>query len=672
MARLTWRDVAAPDFTPAMRGLETFSGLLDRGFAGLDQGVSRFDNAQSDRVNQAFQLELAKIQESDNAKERIASIIGSQGNNAGRINAASLAAARALPMDLLRQDAASQALDDTRYASNRGRETDTLNDNAAALLPQAYADIASRDPARVARGEQTLAGLKLRLGEAREVSKDGQDVAAQALQNATGEFNLGASRYRFGNEQQDRADMEAGQAAYVAALGMSGNAEDARAVLTTHPSFRNLSPGALDHAINRLNGVYGSLFGSADVAAGTGGGGGSAKGAGADTVLGYGAFAQPPVPISQMTMGEAHDWADKTLRPASGALNSSATGAFQITAQTYRDFAPGVLGDNWRSLPNSLENQEKVAKAIWEKRKNIKDYDMSETWAGLSPAEATRVKNAKSFDEIKGLIMEAEGTMPSGGLASLNQASLQGQTQIGQINSGTDAEALLKAKNDQRDPIIVARELAKTMEGVPVGFLTSQISSIVQRSRPTLANGRKGNPTLSTGEAAEILLSNYNQQHLGSAAQFFNWARGERTTPNLGREGLRLNDAGINEAIERARTGGNVAAQGSLIDTQEAMASLETARAIYDQAVAQLNSQKQRAETQPGVEAQLPRYQRRVNEAEAQLRKAQDNYQKVSNLDFEAPRERGRVNGNTFSGSLENTASYLLENLFGVKKRPQR
>ena len=107
----------------------------------------------------------------------------------------------------------------------------------------------------------------------------------------------------------------------------------------------------------------------------------------ADVVYGFGEFGLPPKPISQSTIGEVQDFQRNTLIPKTrgkvGAGPNKGTGAvgtYQFTYDTLKEYAPKVLGSNWRNTPFTADVQERLAKALYEDRKkgNLKD-----TWAGL-------------------------------------------------------------------------------------------------------------------------------------------------------------------------------------------------------------------------------------------------------------------------------------------------
>jgi hypothetical protein len=97
---------------------------------------------------------------------------------------------------------------------------------------------------------------------------------------------------------------------------------------------------------------------------------GTAQAKGWDTILGdttSGANSlgvTPPKPVTKMTLGEAFDFGNNVLRPASGRLNSSAMGGLQITATNIRDFGKKLFGADWKNKTFDQETQIQLAEAI--------------------------------------------------------------------------------------------------------------------------------------------------------------------------------------------------------------------------------------------------------------------------------------------------------------------
>ena len=157
----------------------------------------------------------------------------------------------------------------------------------------------------------------------------------------------------------------------------------------------------------------------------------------ADVVYGFGEFGLPPKPISQSTIGEVQDFQRNTLIPktrgkvgAGPREGTGAVGTYQFTYGTLKEYAPKVLGPDWRNIPFTADVQEQLAKALYEDRKkgNLKD-----TWAGLPnnrPGQYTNVPWEAVRDDI--IKVESAG----GG----NRRTSTGATGAGTgTGTGTDA-----------------------------------------------------------------------------------------------------------------------------------------------------------------------------------------------------------------------------------------
>jgi hypothetical protein len=165
------------------------------------------------------------------------------------------------------------------------------------------------------------------------------------------------------------------------------------------------------------------------VGAGTpsvGGGGRGAVGArgnSADVVYGFGDYARPSKPISSMTIGEVQNFQKNELIPATRGeigkgprIGTGAVGTYQIVYGTLRDYAPKVLGPNWRNVQFTADVQDRIAKAIYE---DVKDRNLKDTWAGL-PANRPGAYSNVPWEQVRDQIAAVEsgggrGAAPTGG-----------------------------------------------------------------------------------------------------------------------------------------------------------------------------------------------------------------------------------------------------------------
>jgi hypothetical protein len=181
--------------------------------------------------------------------------------------------------------------------------------------------------------------------------------------------------------------------------------------------------------------AVGNVGGSPPVGAGGRGTVGDARGNSADVVYGFGQFAQPPKPISSMTIGEVQNFQKNELIPATrgkiGAGPDKGTGAvgtYQIVYGTLKDYAPKVLGPNWRNTPFTADVQDRIAKAIYE---DVKNGNLKDTWAGL-PANRPGAYSKVPWEQVRDQIAAVEsgggrGAAPAGGGApkTISQAETE-------------------------------------------------------------------------------------------------------------------------------------------------------------------------------------------------------------------------------------------------------
>lgn len=133
-----------------------------------------------------------------------------------------------------------------------------------------------------------------------------------------------------------------------------------------------------------------------------------------NAVFGHGEYGKPEKPITQMTIGEAMNFGDTVLKPATRAagigkidgkiVGTSAIGAYQIVGTTMREVAPKVFGEDWKSVPMTVENQDKLGRYLFEKNKN---GNLQATWEGL-PDRRPGAYADLSWDQVKRVIQRYE------------------------------------------------------------------------------------------------------------------------------------------------------------------------------------------------------------------------------------------------------------------------
>ena len=131
-----------------------------------------------------------------------------------------------------------------------------------------------------------------------------------------------------------------------------------------------------------------------------------------------------------MSIGQAIEFGQNVLIPGTRGnrqlglpadKGSSAMGAFQITQQTLQDYAPKALGADWKDQPMSAANQDKIAEAIFNDRKQ---GNLADTWVSL-PDKTPGAYADKSWEEMRQVIARGEVGMD---LPSMQEvAAAQGQ-----------------------------------------------------------------------------------------------------------------------------------------------------------------------------------------------------------------------------------------------------
>ena len=167
------------------------------------------------------------------------------------------------------------------------------------------------------------------------------------------------------------------------------------------------------------------------VAPGAGGSRGTAGGGTEDVVFGFGKFGSPSKPLSTLSIGEVQDFQRNTLIPntrgkvgAGPGKGTGAVGTYQITYGTLQDYAPKVLGANWRDKPFTADVQEQIAKAIYD---DVKGGNLKDTWAGLPSNRPGAYKNVP-WEQVRDQIIQVEsgggrGAAGAGAPQTIQQAA---------------------------------------------------------------------------------------------------------------------------------------------------------------------------------------------------------------------------------------------------------
>ena len=622
MAVLTWRNVDAPDFSASMRGTGLAADLFSNAFGGLNTSLDKFQQGRAAQADQMVMLEALKYSDPVAYQQALSSGAVTGGVNPSFLSTDAIKGLGDRTSNLILDAARGQALSDAQYSSERTRTGNAAMDAAAPLIAGVQRAAVTGNQALLGQAvDQLLSSGNLRPDQSQEVLNSAMDGLGKTTQNRQGIFNLDTAQRDDAAKQQAAAWMAANQSK---ALTIG----DARSMLgqddTLTPNARLLVGDALAKRYGEdLYGPIGSGSGSGGISGGAPsapGTAGTRQGNPFDVVVGFGAFGNSSKPITQMSIGEAIQFGKDTLIPGtrnnaslglSGGKGSSAMGAYQITQQTLQDYAPKVLGADWQSQPMSAENQDKIAEAIFNDRKN---GNLKDTWAAL-PNTAPGAYKDVPWEQMRQEIARREvganleqqlidSARPQAAITDITQAQFQ-------ANSNISDQAVFNLAGDDRTPSAVATAVAEA-----TGLSSREVLSEIQRLS---ADGK-----INAAQAGRIIEDNVTGQ--GTAGRLGNAALAFATHGLFGNTSGRTLDTEANDAaVQRFNS---PAAQTTILNNnlragtaqqiQQAQADLVTARQNLREAT-------QRVSQGQGTRAQLDRYQQAVVNAQLRLQAAQDN-----------------------------------------------
>ena len=456
MARLTWQEVSAPDFGSSISGLKNAFDSLDRGFERAGQTINEYDAAQTAAQSNAIMAKVLQFGSPEAAQAALASGELTAGVDPRRINSAAFQAMESRPGELQKLEADRLGLiaDGNRIESETmklGRERVSNADYMYANSEEVRPIINEFGRFSQMTGPEGAAGIADLMAKNPDVFKRLPIDAIRSVITGGQNIRLGEFNYNnaFGDDQRSDVDRELGYALdneytsnYQSDQGESGVNANRQSIIDKY------TPKYGAEGANRIfNGLLSRVRGETQQGSGMpGGGGGAPSGGGTgtganggnifDVLLGDGqgkgganAYGfSPSKPITQMSMGELYDYQRSVMIPTTKGrgvgkidgkvLGSSAAGAFQIVSETLKNAAPEVLGENWRSMPFSAENQEKIAQYLFER--TPVGSDLHGIWEGL-PAGSRKTK-----DMTWGSVRDKITTVESGG--KINQTGQQGYT----------------------------------------------------------------------------------------------------------------------------------------------------------------------------------------------------------------------------------------------------
>lgn len=599
MAQITWRNVDAPNFSGVGDSIRSFSGLLGNATAGLSDALGNFQTAARQEVGNQVMQNALQYQDPTEYRNALASGALFQGVDPSLISNRTLENLDNRTGNLLNQATQQQALDYNTYRTGRMQDLDARGDAASPALRQLALAYQSGDPNTIARAQQQYGGAldSLPADQVQEIMGRLQNQGSNAIGQRRDLFNLGTN-------MRDDADSQAAIGVLSQIVRGAENPNDARILAEAYS--KQLSPTAQARLQGLLAqqypGTYGNNVTSAPGTAGT------RSGSPFDVTY---QFQGTSKPITQMSIGEVTNHQANMI----SSQGASPVGAYQINKATLEDFAPKVLGENWRNMPLSPENQDKIGEAIFNARKN---GNLKDTWAALPDSTVGAYKN-RTWNEMKGLIAQAEvGANPlaiqqavQGNQAVSNLATGMIGTRLMENNAVGNVPDYLRTLGDTATPgEVVNRLLENDFKGADRNWVLARVNEIAQRAG------------VSPAMAATVM-----QRAQTNVPENMIWRGLQGLNPFISNEagnGTRLNDDAVDQMVGALQRGEPLEQSVRNLSTAQAAQNVQAAQQAYDTALAQLqNTQNKISTGQTALTALLPSRQAAVERAQMMLQAAQ-------------------------------------------------
>ena len=599
MAQITWRNVDAPNFSGVGDSIRTFSGLLGNAASGLGDALGNFQNAARQEVGNQVMQNALQYQDPTEYRNALASGALFQGVDPSLISNRTLENLDNRAGNLLNQATQQQALDYNTYRTGRMQDLDARGDAASPALRQLALAYQTGDPTAIAQAQQQYGGVldSLPADQVQEIMGRLQNQGSNAIGQRRDLFNLGTN-------MRDDADSQAAIGVLSQIVRGAENPNDARILAEAYS--KQLSPAAQARLQGLLAqqypGTYGNNVTSAPGTAGT------RSGSPFDVTY---QFQGTSKPITQMSIGEVTNHQANMI----SSQGASPVGAYQINKATLEDFAPKVLGENWRNMPLSPENQDKIGEAIFNARKN---GNLKDTWAALPDSTVGAYKN-RTWDEMKGLIAQAEvGADPlalqraaQGNQAVSNLATGMIGTRVMENNTVGNVPDYLRTLSDTSTPgEVTNRLLENDFKGADRNWVLARVNDIAQRAG------------VSPAMAATVM-----QRAQTNVPENMIWRGLQGLNPFISNEagnGTRLNDDAVDQMVGALQRGEPLEQSVRNLSTAQAAQNVQLAQQAYDTALAQLqNTQNKISTGQTALTALLPSRQAAVERAQMMLQAAQ-------------------------------------------------
>ena len=133
MSRLTWQNVAAPDFSAATRTQAYAAEAFDKAMGRVSGSITAFDNNRKDQADAAVLMNAMKYQNADDLQAAIASGALTQGVNPDHVRAGALLKAQAQASNLMALDRDRQQLATSKQTYDFNAQNDPIKLQQAQL-----------------------------------------------------------------------------------------------------------------------------------------------------------------------------------------------------------------------------------------------------------------------------------------------------------------------------------------------------------------------------------------------------------------------------------------------------------------------------------------------------------------------------------------------------------
>lgn len=396
MPPLTWRNVDAPDFRGSLQGFAATGDMLNNAAQGVNDAIRNIKQQQTqDADGKALSQALSYSNPNDYATAL------SNGSILAGVNPSNLSdRAYALLSDKygsLINDQSNQQQQNIRdYSFNREKQTDNLLDKASPLINSSLnnalqgnytgAQQAFNSPEISNLDPNTQAALSGRLVNIQDANSN-RDMRQSQESRASNEYR----------DQQDGINLGTSVAPNVL------NIDNGVATIRNSNASPMAKAVAEKYLLSNPN-LIGSKGISNPLALSAG-----------NTTFGNGRYGQQPVDLNNMSIGDRQNYGQNQIDLTRGKIDSgnngtSALGMFQLTNPTVDNYAPKILGSNYKSLPNSPENNYKIAEAAW--NDNAPKGNALNTWPSLKNKFTANQLKTMPFSQVAPYIVNGETGLP--------------------------------------------------------------------------------------------------------------------------------------------------------------------------------------------------------------------------------------------------------------------